>query len=100
MRLLAVAVLTLSLFPDFRVRGAEPTDPKSESPAKPAPSGLKYLDQGQNDPRLKGYRTPEGFKLEIVTAEPTLFPLDEVWEQVVCSPQPKASWKTTRSRRS
>ena len=72
MRLLAVAVLTLSLFPDFRVRGAEPTDPKSESPAKPAPSGLKYLDQGQNDPRLKGYRTPEGFKLEIVTAEPTL----------------------------
>ncbi|WP_020475471.1 PVC-type heme-binding CxxCH protein [Zavarzinella formosa] len=51
---------------------AEPDWKQPQSPAKPAPTGLKYIDQGTNDPRLKGYQTPEGFKLEIVADEPTI----------------------------
>ncbi|QEL16306.1 PVC-type heme-binding CxxCH protein [Limnoglobus roseus] len=43
-----------------------------QSPAKPAPFPIKYVDQGQYDPRLRGYQTPEGFKLEIVSTEPTV----------------------------
>jgi quinoprotein glucose dehydrogenase len=43
-----------------------------QSPAKPAPEGLKFIDQGQFDPRLKGYRTPEGLRLEIVAEQPTV----------------------------
>ncbi len=36
------------------------------------PTGMTFIDQGKHDPRLKGYRTPDGFKLEIVCAEPTI----------------------------
>ena len=43
-----------------------------QSPLKPAPDGLKFIDQGQFDPRLKGYVTPEGFKVEIVADAPTV----------------------------
>ena len=42
------------------------------SPTKPAPTWLKIIDQGQNDPRLKGYLTPEGLKVEIVAEYPTV----------------------------
>lgn len=45
---------------------------QSQSPAKPAPEGLKFIDQGQFDPRLKGYWTPEGLRLEIVADAPTV----------------------------
>jgi putative membrane-bound dehydrogenase-like protein len=31
-----------------------------------------YVDQGKFDPRLKGYLTPDGFKLEIVATEPAV----------------------------
>ena len=30
------------------------------------------IDQGANDPRLKGYMTPEGIKVEIVAEAPTV----------------------------
>jgi len=50
-----------------------PIDIKQEqSPAKPAPKWLKIIDQGKNDPRLKGYFTPEGLKVEIVADNPTI----------------------------
>jgi putative membrane-bound dehydrogenase-like protein len=43
-----------------------------QSPPKPAPEGLKFIDQGQFDQRLKGYLTPEGFKVEIIAEEPVV----------------------------
>lgn len=43
-----------------------------QSPPRPKPSWLKIIDQGQNDLRLKGYRTPEGLKLEIVADYPVV----------------------------
>jgi putative membrane-bound dehydrogenase-like protein len=45
---------------------------QDQSPAKPAPKWLKIIDQGTNDPRLKGYFTPEGIKVEIVADYPTV----------------------------
>ncbi len=45
---------------------------QQQSPTRPAPQGIKYIDQGDNDPRLKGYRTPEGIKVEIVADAPTV----------------------------
>src|SRR4051794_7492764 len=43
-----------------------------QSPPRPAPAWLKLIDQGANDPRLKGYLTPEGVKVEIVADFPTV----------------------------
>lgn len=43
-----------------------------QSPPLPAPRWLKIIDQGTNDPRLKGYFTPEGLKVEIVAEYPTV----------------------------
>jgi putative membrane-bound dehydrogenase-like protein len=43
-----------------------------QSPPLPAPAGLKFSDQGANDKRLAGYRTPEGFKVEIVAEDPVV----------------------------
>jgi len=43
-----------------------------QSPAKLAAKALKIIDQGVNDPRLKGYFTPEGLKVEIVAEEPVV----------------------------
>ncbi len=44
-------------------------EPDRKMPA-PAPVNLKFIDQGANDPKLKGYQTPVGFKLEIVAQPP------------------------------
>ncbi len=41
-----------------------------QSPPKPTPEWFKAFDQGKNDPRLKGYITPEGLKVEIVAEAP------------------------------
>lgn len=38
----------------------------------PTPAWVKMIDQGANDPRLKGYRTPEGVKVEIVAEAPVV----------------------------
>jgi putative membrane-bound dehydrogenase-like protein len=43
-----------------------------QSPPRPSPKWLKIIDQGANDPRLKGYFTPEGLKVEIVADAPTV----------------------------
>jgi quinoprotein glucose dehydrogenase len=40
-----------------------------ESPKKPAPFEVKYVDQGTFDPKLKGLYAPEGFKTELVADE-------------------------------
>jgi HEAT repeat protein/glucose/arabinose dehydrogenase len=41
-------------------------------PSSPQAAQSKMIDQGQNDRRLKGYFTPEGFKVEIVAQEPAV----------------------------
>lgn len=43
-----------------------------QSPPLPTPNWYKPFDQGAHDPRLKGYITPEGVKLEIVADYPTV----------------------------
>src|SRR6516225_3503414 len=45
---------------------------QAQPPPPPKPAWLKIIDQGGNDPRLKGYFTPEGIKLEIVAQEPAI----------------------------
>jgi len=41
-------------------------------PQKAAPAWLKIIDQGDLGPRLKGYKTPEGIKVEIVAEDPVV----------------------------
>ena len=41
-----------------------------QSPPKPTPTWVKMIDQGKNDPRLKGYFSPQGLKVEIVADAP------------------------------
>jgi putative membrane-bound dehydrogenase-like protein len=54
-------------------RGQPKTDLNQQSsPPRPKPDWVKYIDQGDNDPRLKGYFTPEGIKVEIVAEAPTV----------------------------
>jgi quinoprotein glucose dehydrogenase len=50
---------------------AQKEDPSRSAPPT-TPRWLKFVDQGASDPRLKGYRTPEGVKLEIVAEAPTV----------------------------
>ncbi len=69
--------LALSLLPALAlVAIAVPPPPADfagpESPAKPPPFPIKMIDQGQFDPALKGYYTPEGFRLEIVASDPVI----------------------------
>src|SRR5437762_120405 len=45
---------------------------RPRSAPRPAPKWLKVIDQGTNDPRLKGYLTPEGVKVEVVAEEPAV----------------------------
>jgi putative membrane-bound dehydrogenase-like protein len=42
-----------------------------QTPGKPAPERLRIVDQGDQDPRLKGYKLPQGVRVEIVAEEPT-----------------------------
>ncbi|HVK17490.1 MAG TPA: PVC-type heme-binding CxxCH protein [Fimbriiglobus sp.] len=43
-----------------------------QSPPKPIPFPIKYVDQGQFDPKLKGLQAPEGFRVEIVATDPVV----------------------------
>ena len=55
------------------ISAAPPTDlSQPQSPPRPTPTGMKFIDQGTLDPRLKGYKTPDGFKVEIACEEPTI----------------------------
>jgi putative membrane-bound dehydrogenase-like protein len=47
-------------------------DNAPDSPTPAAPKWLRFVDQGSNDKRLAGYRTPEGIKLEIVAEAPVV----------------------------
>jgi putative membrane-bound dehydrogenase-like protein len=65
--------------PAFPEQGPGPADDagkfdytQPQSPSRPAPKWLKLIDQGANDPRLKGYFTPEGLKVEIVANAPVV----------------------------
>jgi putative membrane-bound dehydrogenase-like protein len=52
---------------------AQPFDiNQSQSPPRPIPQWVNIIDQGRNDPRLKGYFTPEGLKVEIVADDPVV----------------------------
>ena len=69
----AVGCLLLAAASPAAPPPAPPADfAQPQSSPRPAPFPVKYVDQGQNDPRLKGYLTPEGFKLEIVATEPAV----------------------------
>jgi putative membrane-bound dehydrogenase-like protein len=60
--------------PDGKDSADEPKPPytQPQSPPLPAPKGLTFIDQGIHDRRLAGYRTPAGFKVEIVAENPTI----------------------------
>ncbi len=45
---------------------------QQQSPPRPRPAWVKMIDQGKNDPRLKGYLTPECLKVEIVADYPVV----------------------------
>jgi putative membrane-bound dehydrogenase-like protein len=61
------------LLPAFAFAQAPQFDYKQiQSPPKPTPDWVKLVDQGKFDPRLKGYVTPEGIRVEIVAEEPTI----------------------------
>jgi putative membrane-bound dehydrogenase-like protein len=71
-------------------------------PPKPAPEWLKMIDQGRFDPRLKGYLTPQGFKLEIVAEQPVVinpvgmtFGTDGTLYVLEWLPSPGDEWRET-----
>jgi quinoprotein glucose dehydrogenase len=72
MRLFALSLLPLLAL----VAVAVPPPPADftgpQSPTKPLPFPVKMIDQGQYDPKLKGYYTPEGFRLDIVASDPVI----------------------------
>ncbi|MFN4259365.1 MAG: PVC-type heme-binding CxxCH protein [Gemmataceae bacterium] len=47
-------------------------DVSKPAAAQPALKSSRIIDQGDFDPRLKGYATPEGVKVEIVAEEPVV----------------------------
>jgi putative membrane-bound dehydrogenase-like protein len=68
--LLVPALLGLALLP---TPAQEQTDVnRQQSAPRRKPSWLKIIDQGKYDPRLKGYFTPEGVKVEIVADYPVV----------------------------
>ncbi|HEY3787440.1 MAG TPA: PVC-type heme-binding CxxCH protein [Urbifossiella sp.] len=77
MRFLSLAVLACTLTALVRTpreASALPPPPPAEfaqpqSPAKPAPFPIKMVDQGEFDPKLKGYFLPEGFRMEVLINE-------------------------------
>jgi quinoprotein glucose dehydrogenase len=70
-RLAGVALAVAASCPLTRAADA-PAASAPESAPKPAPSWVKIIDQGDLDPRLKGYKTPEGVKVEIVAENPVI----------------------------
>src|SRR5579871_1838616 len=66
----SLLVVSLVLVGTGSVEATPPLPPpefaQPQSPTKPEPFPIKYIDQGQYDPALNGYFTPEGFKVEIV----------------------------------
>ena len=77
-RILSLAVLVATLtaiVPTAREAAALPPPAPAEfaqpqSPTKPPPFPIKMVDQGEFDPKLKGYSLPEGFRMEVLLSEP------------------------------
>ncbi len=77
-----LALLTLPLLAAFAppagavAPAASPAPPaalaESQSATKPAPFPIKYVDQGQFDPKLKGMLAPEGFHVEVAADDPVV----------------------------
>ncbi|MGF1578566.1 MAG: PVC-type heme-binding CxxCH protein [Gemmataceae bacterium] len=65
-----LALLTFACDWSFTQTGGPKNLKFQQSPPKPAPEWFKAIDQGKTDPRLKGYFTPEGLKVEIVAEAP------------------------------
>ena len=68
-------VLILVAFTPISSPAVAPPAPPAEfaqpqSPPKPEPFPVKFVDQGQYDPNLKGYFLPDGFRMEVVLADP------------------------------
>ena len=69
----AFAVLLLAAAPAFAAPPAPPADfAQPQSPPKPPPFAVNYVDQGKYDPALKGLLAPEGFQVEVVASDPTV----------------------------
>jgi len=68
--------LAASLVPfvvlSFRALSAEDDYRQEEWAKRPTPSWVKLIDQGTRDPKLAGYETPDGIRLEIAAKEPTV----------------------------
>ena len=69
----ALAVALCSLTP--AAAPAAPPPPPAEfaqpqSAPKPEPFPVKLVDQGRFDPNLKGYYLPDGFRMDVVLADP------------------------------
>jgi putative membrane-bound dehydrogenase-like protein len=90
-----VPVTVLAAGPDFDIK-------QPASPPRPQPEWLKIIDQGKFDPRLKGYMTPDGFRVEIVAEEPTIvnpvgmtFGTDGTLYVLEWRPSPGDEWRET-----
>ncbi len=70
-RLVAVLAFGVCLLPSLCAQTRDDFTQPQSAP-RPAPKWLKWIDQGTNDPRLKGYFTPEGIKVEIVAEAPVV----------------------------
>src|SRR3954470_14052829 len=65
-----IVAALLALLPGFVTAQGKLDLNFQEAPRKPTPDWVKLVDQGQFDPRLKGYFAPEGIKVEIVADAP------------------------------
>ena len=73
MKLSLAGGAALALFGAASLLAAQPSDVNQpQSPPPPTPQWVKMIAQGQNDPRFKGYFTPEGVKVEVVADAPTV----------------------------
>jgi putative membrane-bound dehydrogenase-like protein len=105
--LLTLGVKVRRLPAQSDAKADEKIDPAAiASPTKPLPKWLrgegKFIDQGANDKRLKGYKTPEGIKVEIVADAPTIinpvgmtFALDGTPYVMEWRPSPGDEWRET-----
>lgn len=70
---LTYLLIVFVLFQLNLIAGPVPQDfAGPQSPTKPAPFKVEYVDQGTFDPKLKGILAPAGFKLEIVADYPNV----------------------------
>ncbi len=67
-----VTILAFLLISSSYICGQPSAPFGKKTPPKDAPDWLKIIDQGKNDPRLKGYKTIAGVKMEIVAEFPAV----------------------------